>query len=87
LVEEHGAAEIAAYATHGVLSGPAIERISESKLKEVVLTDTITHDLPKGCKNIRFLSAAPLLSEAMHRIITGESLSALFTSPPAEALR
>tara|TARA_Y100000780_G_scaffold211112_2_gene210289 strand:+ start:487054 stop:488055 length:1002 start_codon:yes stop_codon:yes gene_type:complete len=87
LVEKHGAAQISAYATHGVLSGPAVERISNSKLAEVVLTDTIRHELPETCKNIRFIHAAPLLAEAMHRIITGESLSALFTAPPAKALK
>ena len=86
LRETHGAAQISAYATHGVLSGPAIERICDSQLTEVVLTDTIRHNLPSHCKNIRFINAAPLLAEAMHRIITGESLSALFTSPPARAL-
>lgn len=87
LIDLHGAAHVAAYATHGVLSGPAVERISTSKLDEVVLTDTIAQDLPKTCKNIRFISAAPLLAEAMHRIITGESLSALFFAPPKKTLK
>ena len=80
LIDAHGAAHVSAYGTHGVLSGQAVERIMGSKLDEVVLTDTIRHELPKECKNIRFISAAPLLAEAMHRVITGESLSALFTA-------
>lgn len=79
LLTHHGAKKVAAYATHGVLSGEAVARVTHSKLEELVLTDTIRHELPKDCQNIRFISAAPLLSEAMHRIITGESLSALFT--------
>jgi len=80
LIDAHGAAHVSAYGTHGVLSGQAVERIMGSKLDEGVLTDTIRHELPKECKNIRFISAAPLLAEAMHRVITGESLSALFTA-------
>lgn len=80
LKQEQGAAKVAAYASHGVLSGPALERLKSSVLDETVITDTIP--VPSGTEDarVRALEVAPLLAEAMHRIITGASLSALFES-------
>ncbi len=74
-----GAKDVWAYATHAVLSGPAIERIDGSPLKELVVTDTIAlRDNARACKRIRVLSVAPLVAEAVKRVHTGESISTLF---------
>jgi ribose-phosphate pyrophosphokinase len=80
-LEREGVHEIYACATHGVLSGPAIERIeTAANLSEVVITDTIplapAHHIPK----IKILSVAPLIGEAIKRIHRGESVGALFSS-------
>jgi ribose-phosphate pyrophosphokinase len=79
LVRE-GVTEIHACATHAVLSDPAVERIQDSELAEVVLTDTIP--LPPTSRNskIKTLSVAPLIGEAIKRIHRGESVGALFSS-------
>ncbi|PLX87499.1 MAG: phosphoribosylpyrophosphate synthetase [Desulfuromonas sp.] len=74
-----GAQEVYACATHGVLSGPALERISSSVLKEVMITNTIpTEAKVAQCQNLCSLSAGPLLAEAIQRIHNGESVSSLF---------
>jgi len=76
---EYGASEVSAYATHPVLSGPALERISESALTEVVVTNTIaTGDKEKACSKLRSLSVGELLGEAIRRIYSDESVSSLF---------
>jgi ribose-phosphate pyrophosphokinase len=74
-----GAEDVYAYATHGVLSGGAVARIQSSKLKSVVVTDSIaaTEEVRK-CTNIRRISIAPLIGEAMRRINNEESVSSLF---------
>jgi ribose-phosphate pyrophosphokinase len=74
-----GAKDVCAYATHGVFSGGAVARIQTSALKSVVVTDSIqaTDDVRK-CSNIRRISIAPLIGEAMHRINHEESVSSLF---------
>lgn len=74
-----GALEVSAYVTHGILSGKAPEKIGNSSLKELVITDTIAprQDI-LDTKNIRILSMAPLLGEAIRRIAQGESVSTLF---------
>lgn len=74
-----GANKIYACASHGVLSGPAIERIEESCLEELLLLDTIPYpkDKPKLDK-IRYLSIAPIFAASIHRIYEDESLSSLF---------
>jgi ribose-phosphate pyrophosphokinase len=78
-LKEHGAATVAAYITHPVLSGPAIPRISESELDELVVTDTIPlSDEAKACGKIRQLSTAELLAETMRRIADEESVSSLY---------
>jgi ribose-phosphate pyrophosphokinase len=78
-VLDHGAKEVYAAATHGVLSGPAIERIAGSQIKKVIVTDTIplTDDAVK-CGKILQLSVADLLAEAIHRIHNYDSVSSLF---------
>jgi ribose-phosphate pyrophosphokinase len=76
---DKGAARVFAYASHAVLSGPAVDRIVKSPIEEVVVTDTIA--LPPnavGCSKIRSLSVAPLLAEAIRRIHAADSLSSLF---------
>ena len=74
-----GAASVCAYLTHGVLSGGAVARISSSKLKELVITDSIMpSEAIKVAKNIRVLTVAPLIGEAIARISKEESVSSLF---------
>ena len=78
-LKENGARAIYACATHGVLSGPAIERINNSDIEEVVLTDTIPlGDKGQDTSKIRVLSVAGLLAEAIRRIHEDESVSSLF---------
>ncbi|HEY2446425.1 MAG TPA: ribose-phosphate pyrophosphokinase [Rhizomicrobium sp.] len=74
-----GAEEVYAYASHGVLSGGAVARIQASKIKSVVVTDSIaaTEEVRK-CPSIRRISIAPLLGEAMRRINNEASVSSLF---------
>ena len=76
---EKGALEVYAYITHGVLSGGAVARISASRLKELVLTDTIQPtEAVRVAKNIRVVSIAPLIGEAIARTANEESVSSLF---------
>ncbi|MDO9334023.1 MAG: ribose-phosphate pyrophosphokinase [Dehalococcoidales bacterium] len=75
---ERGAKEIYSCATHPVFSGPAIERIAKSPVKEVVVTDTIPMSPEKRINKIKVISMAPLLGEAIHRIHTGLSVGAMF---------
>jgi ribose-phosphate pyrophosphokinase len=74
-----GAASVAAYITHGVLSGGAVARVDASALKELVITDSIRPtDAAIDSKRIRFLTIAPLIGEAMRRIADESSVSSLF---------
>ena len=75
---EHGASEVYACCTHPVFSGPAIQRIASSPVKEVVVTDTIPVAGSKKLDKITVLPIAPLLGEAIHRIHTGLSIGAMF---------
>jgi len=78
-LKEEGAIEVFACCTHPVLSGPAIDRIKDSNLKEVIVTDTIPlHEKAQSCKQIKVLSISDLLSEAVKRIYYNESVSSLF---------
>jgi ribose-phosphate pyrophosphokinase len=79
-LQREGVEEIYACATHGVLSDPAVDRIRESGLLEVVVTDTVPLTPAKRIKKIRQLSVAPLIGEAIRRIHEGESVGALFSS-------
>jgi ribose-phosphate pyrophosphokinase len=75
----NGARQVYAYATHAVLSGPAVERISKSVLEEVVVTDSIPLSAAAlACGKIRQVSVARLLAEAIQRIHSADSLSSLF---------
>ena len=74
-----GAREVSAYITHGVLSEGAAERIASSKLKELVITDSIQEtDATKAAANIRRIAIAPLLGEAIARTASEQSVSSLF---------
>lgn len=76
---EQGARAVYACCTHPVFSGPAIERIQHSQIEEMVVTDTIPLSEEKKLHKIRTLSVAPLLSEAIMRVHTRQSVSKLFT--------
>ena len=78
-LKDAGASKVSAYITHPVLSGPAIERISNSEIDELVVTNSIplTQDGQK-CSKIRVISIAPIISECIKRLSNEESLSAVF---------
>jgi len=77
-LKKAGAKQVYACCTHAVFSGPAIERIAASPIKEVIVTDTIPVPKTKRNKKITVLSVAPLLGEAIHRIHSGLSVGAMF---------
>ena len=78
-LKEAGALDVSVCCTHPVLSGPAIERLESSDIKEIIVTDTIPlHDGAKACKRVKVLSVAGLLSEAVRRIYYDDSVSSLF---------
>jgi len=79
-LEREGVDEIYACATHGVLSDPAVDRIRRSSLREVVVTDSVPVPAAKRVPQMRVLSVAPLIGEAIKRIHRGESVGALFSS-------
>jgi ribose-phosphate pyrophosphokinase len=76
---DRGATEVSAYISHGVLSGPAVERVQNGPLKELVITDSIEQpEKVAACSKIRTVSVAPLMGEAIRRIANEESVSKLF---------
>ncbi len=78
-LKANGAIGVSAYVAHGVLSGPAVERITNSELEEVVITDSIcAREAVANCPKIRQISIAPLFAEAIQRINKEESVSVLF---------
>lgn len=78
-LKEQGARRVYAASTHAVLSGPAIDRINDSVIEEVIVTNTIPLDSKKErCKKLVVLSIAPLLAEAIKRIHEESSISSLF---------
>ncbi len=78
-LKDQGAVRVVAYITHPVLSGPAVERITDSVLDELVVTDTIPlSDAATACAKIRQLSVAELLAETVRRISDAESVSSLY---------
>jgi ribose-phosphate pyrophosphokinase len=78
-LKEKGAERVVAYCTHGVLSGPAIDRLEKSAIDELVVTDTIPlSEAARNCKRIRQLSIAELMAETLRRINADESVSSLF---------
>ncbi len=78
-LKSRGATRVAAYITHPVLSGPAVQRITDSELDEIVVTDTIPlSQAAVACDRIRQLSVAELLAETLRRIGSSESVSSLY---------
>jgi ribose-phosphate pyrophosphokinase len=77
-LKEKGAIEVYACCTHPVLSGPAIERIQNSAIQELVVLNTVTVPKEKQIDKIKVLSVAPILADAIHRIHYNESVSQLF---------
>jgi ribose-phosphate pyrophosphokinase len=80
VLRDMGAKEVYSCATHGILSGPAIERIRDSAIKEMVLLNTVPIPKEKRIDKIKVLSVAPLFAEAMANIFTNDSISKLFSS-------
>src|ERR1700693_4634561 len=79
VLKDRGAAKVIAYCTHPVLSGPAIGRITNSQLDELVVTDTIPlSEAARACSKIRVLSCAELLAETFKRLSKGDSVMSLF---------
>lgn len=77
-LKERGAKEVYACATHGVLSGPAIERINDSVFDELVILDTVCQPAEKKIDKIKFLSVADVFAEAIKRIYNDTSISEIF---------
>jgi ribose-phosphate pyrophosphokinase len=76
---DHGATQVSGYITHGVLSGGAVARIMNSRIKELVITDSIQpSEAVKSANNIRILPIAGLLGEAIARTAEEQSVSSLF---------
>ncbi len=76
---ENGAKEVHSYITHGVLSGPAVERVTNSVMKSLVITDSIEATAPvKACPNIRIVPTAPMFAQAISNTWAGTSVSSLF---------
>ena len=87
LLKSNGAAEVHAYITHGVLSGPAVERVRNSSMKSLVITDSIEPtDAIKRARNIRIVTIAPLFAQAIQNIANGTSVSSLFDAPTLEPI-
>ena len=78
LLADRGARHVYGAATHGVFSGPAMERIAASPIEQLVVTDTLPHPPEKRGPKISVISVAPLLGEAIRRIHSGQSVGALF---------
>jgi len=79
ILMEHGATEVHSYITHGVLSGPAVERIKASVMKSLVITDSIEPTAAvRSCPNIRIVPVAPMFAQAVLNIWNGTSVSSLF---------
>lgn len=82
-----GAKTVSAYVTHGVLSGGAVARVSSSPMEELVITDSIqATEAVRVSQNIRQLTIAPLIGEAMQRISDERSVSSLFEAAPKAAI-
>ena len=79
LIDKGGATEVIACATHGVLSGPAIERLQNSCIKELILLDTIPLPQEKAIPKITLLPVAPLFAEAIERIYEDKPVSTMYT--------
>jgi ribose-phosphate pyrophosphokinase len=78
ILTEHGAQDVSAGVVHPVLSGPAAQRVRESSLRKVVVTDSVPIPAEKMCDKIQVLTVAPLFAQAIERIHDGRSVSSLF---------
>ena len=84
---ENGASEVHSYITHGVMSGPAVERVTKSVMKSLVITDTIQPtDAVKSAANIRVIPTAPVFAQAILNIWNGTSVSSLFDNETLEPI-
>ncbi|MEL7100330.1 MAG: ribose-phosphate pyrophosphokinase [Pseudomonadota bacterium] len=84
---ENGANEVHSYITHGVMSGPAVERVTKSVMKSLVITDTIAPtDAIKTAPNIRIVPTAPIFAQAILNIWNGTSVSSLFEANTLEPI-
>ncbi len=84
---ENGAKEVHSYITHGVMSGPAVERVTNSVMKSLVITDSIQPtESVKSAKNIRIVPTAPLFAQAILNIWNGTSVSSLFEADTLEPI-
>ncbi|MGH1425541.1 MAG: ribose-phosphate pyrophosphokinase [Pseudooceanicola sp.] len=87
LLAANGATEVHAYISHGVLSGPAVERVESSVMKTLVITDSIAAPDPvKNAKNIRVVPTAPMFAQATLNIWNGTSVSSLFETETLEPI-
>ena len=78
IVEVGGANSVYACASHGVLSGPALERLSNSVIKEIALLNTLPVEMGAGCDKLKYLSVGPMFAEAIERIYQEISIAKLF---------
>ena len=84
-VMAHGAREVVAIVTHGILSGNAIETLNKSKLSRVVVTNTVPmQGKLEACEKLEIVDVSPTLAEAIRRTHNGESVSFLFTHAPTD---
>ena len=85
IVMAHGAPEVVAIVTHGILSGNAIETLNDSKLSRVVVTNTVPHaEKKERCEKLETIDISPTLAESLRRTHNGESVSFLFSHAPLE---
>jgi len=78
VVRQHGAKKVYVGAAHGLFCGPAVERLSQAAIDEIVVTDSLPQTASRALKNLKVVSVAPLLGEAIRRIHRNESVSRLF---------
>jgi ribose-phosphate pyrophosphokinase len=78
VVRQHGAKKVYVGAAHGLFCGPAVERLSQAAIDEIVVTDSLPQTASRTLKNLKVVSVAPLLGEAIRRIHRNESVSRLF---------
>lgn len=87
IARRHGAARVFACATHGVLCGPAMKKLGEARIEQIAITDSIPLAPEKQLPNMKIISVAPLLANAIQRIHGNESVSRLFEDDPPAAAR
>ena len=77
-LKARGAKRVIAAATHPIFSGPAVERLNESGMEEVIVTNTLPTDMHSEIKNLTVLSIAPLLAQAIREVFMDGSVTSLF---------